>query len=168
MLCILLCCIQGVLVFGEKLTLFTLAGGLLIFAGVLLVALRSHQPSSSSKARGSSSADNIISAEDAEAAVPLKASDHHHQQLQQQQHGGDSAHQGVDQGQQYTGIADAHSPGKTTATAGDVELGAVSQHSRGDESEWQECGEAADKQPPHQQQQLQPLLHGFSSSSSTA
>lgn len=68
---------QGALVFGEKLTLSTLAGGLLVFAGVLLVALRGSNSSSgggpdAAKATGSNITSGSSTRNSAEETVPLK------------------------------------------------------------------------------------------------
>lgn len=78
---------QGALIFGEALTLNTLMGGLLIFAGILLVTLKAKGATTSSgtNASGSSPVKNSSSGadshiDDPEAAVPLKA--HHLQELE--------------------------------------------------------------------------------------
>lgn len=143
----------GALVFGEQLTLFTLAGGVLIFAGVLLVAVRTRTPdnsssSSSGKAAAgatssSSSTASMQSAED-DASVPLKAFDYHPQQQQQEQAGGpDTATRGTDQARKLTAAA--------ATIPADVELGVRQQ--------MQEPGSSSDADGiDTQQEQQQSLL----------
>jgi len=92
--CLLCMCdaAQGALIFGEALTLNTLMGGLLIFAGILLVTLKAHGASSSSSDASGSSPVKYSSSgadsqnDDPEAAVPLKA--HHLQDLEPSDTGG--------------------------------------------------------------------------------
>jgi hypothetical protein len=95
--CTVCCCHQGALIFGEKITIFTLGGGLLIFVGVLMVAWRPSPSSSSSSssdkpAAGTNPSDAAVESnlallnsssgsyrgvstvdDDADATVPLKA-----------------------------------------------------------------------------------------------
>lgn len=167
---VLLCCAvpQGALVFGEQLTLFTLAGGVLIFAGVLLVAVRtrtSDNSSSSGKAPAAgtiSSTASMQSAEDADAAVPLKAFDrHHHQQQQQQAEGPDTASRDADQVQKLTAAA-----APVAAQTADVELG-VRQQVQHPGSSSHAVGDGADDNQQQQQWLLQPLLSERPSGSSS-
>jgi hypothetical protein len=165
-----LCCAvpQGALVFGEQLTLFTLAGGVLIFAGVLLVAVRTRTPDNSSTAKEAAGASNstgsMQSAEGADAAVPLKAFDYHHQQQQQQQQrqqqqqaaGPDTTTRSVDQAQTPAKPAAAGA----AAIPADVELGVRHQRQQPGSSSSSSSSSYADSHGAGdtQQEQQQPLL----------
>jgi hypothetical protein len=121
-------CAQGILVFGEELTLFTVAGTLLIFTGVLLVAFRARANGSSSSngsnASGKQAGGLDDSREDPAEAVPLKALDPQQQwQQQQQQHQHQQQEQSVALDRQQQEHQDTGVDPSTTVLQQQVEQG---------------------------------------------